>query len=94
MTVDGQGQRLRRAAGRWRVGAGAGVGEFGALSEVTAEDIDRTFSTNVRGTTLTVQGALPFLNEGAAIVVTGSTSARGTEQGFGVYGATRRPSPS
>lgn len=78
-----------RGTGLDAVNANAGVGEFGALSEVTAEDIDRTFGTNVRGTALTVQGALPFLNEGAAIVVTGSTSARGTEQGLGVYGATK-----
>jgi NAD(P)-dependent dehydrogenase (short-subunit alcohol dehydrogenase family) len=43
----------------------------------------------VRGTALTVRGALPFLNQGAAIVVTGSTSASGTETGFGVYGASK-----
>ncbi|GAA3555683.1 SDR family oxidoreductase [Microlunatus spumicola] len=78
-----------RGTGLDAVHANAGVGEFGALSEVTAEDIDRTFATNVRGTALTVQGSLPFLNEGAAIVVTGSTSASGTERGLGVYGASK-----
>ncbi|MBA8794617.1 NAD(P)-dependent dehydrogenase (short-subunit alcohol dehydrogenase family) [Friedmanniella endophytica] len=78
-----------RGSGLDAVHANAGVGEFGALTEVTPEDIDRTFGTNVRGTALTVRGALPHLNQGAAIVVTGSTSARGTEQGFGVYGASK-----
>jgi NAD(P)-dependent dehydrogenase (short-subunit alcohol dehydrogenase family) len=36
-----------------------------------------------------VQGALPFLHEGAAIVVTGSTAASGTERAFGLYGASK-----
>jgi NAD(P)-dependent dehydrogenase (short-subunit alcohol dehydrogenase family) len=78
-----------RGTGLDAVHANAGVGELGSLTEVTAEDIDATFSTNVLGTTLTVQGALPFLNEGAAIVVTGSTAASGTERDFGVYGASK-----
>jgi len=78
-----------RGAGLDAVHANAGLGEFGALTEVTAADIDTTFATNVRGTALTIQGAVPFLNQGAAVVVTGSTSASGTEKGFGVYGATK-----
>ncbi|ONI67071.1 short-chain dehydrogenase [Kribbella sp. ALI-6-A] len=78
-----------RGAGLDAVHANAGIGEFGSLTEVTAEDIDTAFATNVRGTALTVQGALPFLNEGAAIVVTGSTSASGTERGFGIYGGSK-----
>lgn len=78
-----------RGAGLDAVHANAGVGEFGALTEVTAADIDTTFATNVRGTALTVQGAVRFLNPGAAVVVTGSTSAAGTERGFGVYGASK-----
>jgi NAD(P)-dependent dehydrogenase (short-subunit alcohol dehydrogenase family) len=78
-----------RGTGLDAVHANAGVGELRSLTEVTAEDLDTTFSTNVLGTTLTVQGALPFLNEGAAIVVTGSTAASGTEPAFGVYGASK-----
>jgi NAD(P)-dependent dehydrogenase (short-subunit alcohol dehydrogenase family) len=39
--------------------------------------------------TLTVQGTLPFLNKGAAIVVTGSTAASGTEHSFGLYGGSK-----
>lgn len=67
----------------------AGIGEFKPLADVTAEDFEATFGTNVRGTTLTVQGALPFLREGSAIVVTGSTAASGTEPSFGLYGASK-----
>jgi NAD(P)-dependent dehydrogenase (short-subunit alcohol dehydrogenase family) len=78
-----------RGTGLDAVHVNAGIGEFKPLALVTAEDIDRTFGTNVRATTLTVQGALPFLHEGSAIVVTGSSSASGTEPAFGLYGASK-----
>lgn len=78
-----------RGAGLDAVHINAGIGEFKPLELVTAEDIDRTFGTNVRGTTLMVQGALPFLHAGSAIVVTGSSSASGTERSFGLYGASK-----
>ncbi|MDO0929623.1 SDR family oxidoreductase [Streptomyces sp. TG1A-8] len=78
-----------RGQGLDAVHANAGVGGFKALAEVTAEDIDLAFATNVRGSILTVQGALPYLNPGAAIVVTGSTSASGTEPHLGLYGASK-----
>lgn len=78
-----------RGGGLDAVHANAGGGEFKALDAVTAEDFESTFGTNVRGTTLTVQGALPFLHEGSAVVVTGSTAASGTEPSFGLYGASK-----
>jgi NAD(P)-dependent dehydrogenase (short-subunit alcohol dehydrogenase family) len=43
----------------------------------------------VGGTVFTVQKALPLLNEGASIVVTGSSSAYRGTPGFGVYSATK-----
>jgi NAD(P)-dependent dehydrogenase (short-subunit alcohol dehydrogenase family) len=78
-----------RGTGLDAVHVNAGIGELKPLADVTAEDIDTAFATNVRGTTLTVQGTLPFLNEGAAIVVTGSTAASGTERSFGLYGGSK-----
>ncbi|WP_432543339.1 SDR family NAD(P)-dependent oxidoreductase [Kineococcus sp. SYSU DK002] len=78
-----------RGTGLDAVHANAGGGGFKPLAEVSAADVDTAFATNVRGTTLTVQGALPFLNEGAAIVVTGSTAGSGTEPRFGLYGASK-----
>jgi NAD(P)-dependent dehydrogenase (short-subunit alcohol dehydrogenase family) len=78
-----------RGRGLDAVLANAGGGEFKPLDAVTAEDFEATFGTNVRGTTLTVQGALPFLHEGSAVVVTGSTAASGTEPAFGLYGASK-----
>jgi NAD(P)-dependent dehydrogenase (short-subunit alcohol dehydrogenase family) len=67
----------------------AGLGELKPLADVTAEDIDEAFATNVRGATLTIQGALPFLREGSAVVVTGSTAGSGTEPHFGLYAGSK-----
>ena len=78
-----------RGTGLDAVHVNAGGGEFKPLADVTAEDIDTAFATNVRGATLTIQGALPFLREGSAVVVTGSTAATGTERNFGLYGGSK-----
>lgn len=69
--------------------ANAGIGShepFGAISE---QQFDATFGVNVKGTLFTVQKALPLLNDGAAVVLTGSgTSVKGTPA-FSVYSATK-----
>ena len=39
----------------------AGVYEFGMLGEITEEQFDKTFNTDVRGLLFTVQKALPLL---------------------------------
>lgn len=90
---DGIAETFRAVAERGTgldvVHANAGGGEFKPLADVTADDVEATFGTNVRGTLRTVQGALSFLREGSAIVVTGSTAASGTESSFGLYGASK-----
>lgn len=78
-----------RGAGLDVVHVNAGIGELGSLEHVTTADYEATFGTNVLGSIRTVQGALPFLHAGSAIVVTGSTSAAGTEQALGLYGASK-----
>ncbi|WP_460607054.1 SDR family oxidoreductase [Jatrophihabitans fulvus] len=78
-----------RGTGLDVVHANAGGGSMKPLADVTADDIDTVFATNVRGTALTVQGSLPLLNDGAAVVVTGSTAGSGKERDFGVYGASK-----
>ena len=50
----------------------AGVYEFGALGEITEEQFDRTFNTDVRGVLFTVQKALPLLTKGSSVILTGS----------------------
>ena len=69
--------------------ANAGVGEFVPFGAVTEEHFDKLFNINVKGTLFTVQKALPLLNDGGSIILTGSVgSVKGTP-GFGVYGATK-----
>jgi len=67
----------------------AGGGSFLPLGEITPEHFDETFGTNVRGTLFTVQKALPLLNEGASVVLAGSTAAGKGTPAFSVYGATK-----
>lgn len=69
--------------------ANAGGGEFAALPDITPEHLTNTFSTNVFGTVYTVQAVLPLLNEGASIVLTGSTSAHNGTPAFSAYAASK-----
>ena len=69
--------------------ANAGGGEFGPLGEISREQVADTFDRNVGGTVFTVQKALPLLNPGASIVLTGSTSATNGTPAFSVYAASK-----
>ncbi|SNS07891.1 NAD(P)-dependent dehydrogenase, short-chain alcohol dehydrogenase family [Streptosporangium subroseum] len=69
--------------------ANAGGGEFSTLEQVTEQHFDATFGTNVKGTLFTVQKALPLLNDGASIILAGSTAATVGNEAFGVYGASK-----
>ncbi|WAL64301.1 SDR family oxidoreductase [Amycolatopsis cynarae] len=69
--------------------ANAGGGSFATLEQVTEQHFDDTFGTNVRGTLFTVQKALPLLNDGASVILTGSTAATVGIEAFGVYGASK-----
>jgi NAD(P)-dependent dehydrogenase (short-subunit alcohol dehydrogenase family) len=69
--------------------ANAGGGGLATIEDITPESFEQTFGINVKGTVFTVQKALPLLNPGAAIVVTGSTSAHRGIPGFGEYSASK-----
>jgi NAD(P)-dependent dehydrogenase (short-subunit alcohol dehydrogenase family) len=69
--------------------ANAGVAEFAPLGSITEEHFDKLFSINVRGTLFTVQKALPLLNDGGSIILTGSVAAVKGTPAFGVYGASK-----
>jgi len=69
--------------------ANAGVAELAPLGGITEEHFDKLFNLNVKGALFTVQKALPLLNDGGSIILTGSVaSVKGTPT-FGVYGATK-----
>jgi len=69
--------------------ANASVGEFVPLEQVTEEHFDTLFGINVRGTLFTVKKALPLLNDGASVILNGSTAADVGAEAFGVYAATK-----
>jgi NAD(P)-dependent dehydrogenase (short-subunit alcohol dehydrogenase family) len=69
--------------------ANAGVAEFAPLGSITEEHFDRLFDINVKGTLFTVQKALPLLNDGGSIILTGSVAGSKGTAAFGVYGATK-----
>ncbi|MHA3702072.1 SDR family NAD(P)-dependent oxidoreductase [Jatrophihabitans sp. YIM 134969] len=69
--------------------ANAGVAAFVTLADTTADHLDQTFGVNVRGTVLTVQKAQPLLNDGASIVLIGSTAADRGVAAFGAYAASK-----
>lgn len=82
-TVQATGRRIDI------VFANAGFGEFRALGEITEEHFDKLFDLNVKGTLFTVQKALPLLNAGASIILTGSVASIKGTPAFWVYGATK-----
>ena len=69
--------------------ANAGGGSFRRLEQVDEEHFDEIFATNVKGLLFTVQKALPLLNDGASIILTGSTTATTGTEAFGVYAASK-----
>ena len=81
---------VREEAGRIDIlFANAGGGEFLALADITEEHVDRIFATNVKGTLFTVQKALPLLQDGASVILTGSTTAVTGTPAFSVYSASK-----
>ncbi len=69
--------------------ASAGMGEAAVLGEITEEHFDAAFNLNARGTLFTVQKALPLLNDGGSIFMTGSVASVKGFPGFSVYAASK-----
>jgi len=69
--------------------ANAGTGSMATLGEITAEHIDDTFGTNVKGTIFTVQKALPLMREGGSIILTGSSAGTTGAPGMTAYSASK-----
>ncbi|HEY0803932.1 MAG TPA: SDR family oxidoreductase [Pseudonocardiaceae bacterium] len=69
--------------------ANSGGGIMAALGDITEEQVDTTFATNVKGVIFTVQKALPLLTENASVILTGSTTSVRLGPGQSVYGATK-----
>lgn len=88
--LDALYETVREQAGHVDVVvANAGIGIEAPFGEITEEQIDALFATNVKGTIFTVQKALPLLRPGASIILTGSSAATRPQHGLEVYGATK-----
>ena len=69
--------------------ANAGGGTFAPLGQITEEQYESTFGTNVKGVLFTVQKALPLLVDGASVILTSSTTGTKGTPAFSVYSATK-----
>lgn len=69
--------------------ANAGGGSMLPLGAITEEHYDDIFGRNVKGVVFTVQKALPLLRDGAAIILTGSTTSIQGTAAFSIYSASK-----
>ena len=69
--------------------ANAGSTRVARLGEISDDDLDTLLTTNVKGVVYTVQKALPLLNDGASIILVGSTTADRGRPGLSIYAASK-----
>lgn len=67
----------------------AGVAKFSPIENTTEEEFDYQFNTNVKGAYFTLQKLLPNINDGASIIINGSTNATANAIGSSIYAATK-----
>lgn len=67
----------------------AGIGLFGPLADITAEDFDETFAVNVRGPLFVIQAFAPHLAAGARVVNVSSSLSRHVSPATSVYAASK-----
>jgi NAD(P)-dependent dehydrogenase (short-subunit alcohol dehydrogenase family) len=67
----------------------AGVGKFMPLAETSESAYDELFDINIKGAYFTIQKALPYLNDGASIILNTSVLDRKGNVGTSAYSATK-----
>ena len=67
----------------------AGVAKFAPLAETSESTYDEQFDINIKGAYFTIQKALPFLNDGASIVLNTSVAGSKGQAGTSAYSATK-----
>jgi NAD(P)-dependent dehydrogenase (short-subunit alcohol dehydrogenase family) len=67
----------------------AGVAKFGPLAETSESTYDEQFNINIKGAYFTIQKALPFLNDGASIILNTSVADSKGTAGTSAYAATK-----
>jgi NAD(P)-dependent dehydrogenase (short-subunit alcohol dehydrogenase family) len=69
--------------------ANAGITTITPLGQITEENYDALFNSNVKGVLFTVQKALPLIPDGASIILTASIVASKGLPDWSVYSATK-----
>lgn len=83
-------QQIQRELGNIDVlFANAGVGGFATLEQVTETFWDEVHAVNLRGIVFAVQSAAPLMNDGGAVVITGSIGSVLPLAGNVVYAAAK-----
>ena len=67
----------------------AGVSKFGPFADTSESIYDEQFDINIKGAYFTIQKALPFLNDGASIIVNTSVADQKGTAGTSAYSATK-----
>jgi NAD(P)-dependent dehydrogenase (short-subunit alcohol dehydrogenase family) len=67
----------------------AGVAKFAPFAETSESLFDEQFDINVKGAYFTIQKALPFLNDGASIILNTSVAGIKGSPGTSAYSATK-----
>ena len=62
---------------------------MGPISDVTEEGYDRYMDLNLRSAYFTVQKSLPYLNDGASVILIGSSAAHRAAPGMAIYSAAK-----
>lgn len=69
--------------------ANAGAGSLAPLGQISEEQFDTLFGTNVKGVVFTVQKALPLMGEGGTIILNASTTSIKGAPAFSIYSASK-----
>jgi NAD(P)-dependent dehydrogenase (short-subunit alcohol dehydrogenase family) len=67
----------------------AGVAKFAPFAETSESTFDEQFDINIKGAYFTIQKALPFLNDGASIILNTSVAGQKGTAGATAYSATK-----
>ncbi len=67
----------------------AGVAKFAALTDTPEQLFDEQFDINIKGAYFSIQKALPFLNDGASVILNTSVVSSKGEPNTSAYSATK-----
>ncbi|OOQ60398.1 short-chain dehydrogenase [Mucilaginibacter pedocola] len=89
-TLDSAYQQVKNSFGNIDVLiVNAGIFKGIPLADYTEELFDEISDINFKGTFFTIQKALPYLNDGASIVITGSAASEAGLEGASAYSASK-----